>query len=116
MRDMIINMQIIIKGFVCSILMGAPSLLGKLRLSIRKHPDVANSLALLDYDSFTIYLGSEVHPDDIEECIEETLNHECIHWALFKLFGIEAAKAYDRIYGEVEPRGRVFAIGIQGAE
>lgn len=91
-------------------------MLRELKVSIRKHRDVANSLALLHYDSCTIHLGSAVHPDDIEDCIEETLNHEYIHWTMFKLFGLKVAKAYDRIYGEVEPRGRVFAIGIQGAE
>jgi hypothetical protein len=91
-------------------------MLRELKVSIRKHRDVANSLALLDYDSYTIYLGSEVHPDDIEDSIEDTLNHENIHWVLFRLFGIEIAKRYDRIYGQVEPRGRVFALGIQGIE
>lgn len=76
-------------------------------ISVRKHPDVCYSLALMDYDSCTIYLGSDVHPDDVEEIIEDTLSHEYIHYVLFKLFGIDISKMYDKIYGKVESRGRV---------
>jgi len=86
------------------------------RISLKKHRDVGYSLALIYYDSSTIYLGNEVHPDDVEECIEDTLTHEYIHYSLFKLFDVRTAKMYDKIYGEVEPNGRVFVISSPGAE
>jgi len=86
------------------------------RISLRKHRDVGYSLAIIDYDSSTIYLGNEVHPDDVEECIEDTLSHEYIHYSLFKLFNIKTAKMYDKIYGELEPNGQVITIATQGVE
>ena len=87
-----------------------------LEITAKKHPDVCYSLALVDYDSHTIYLGSDVHPEDVEECIEDMLTHEYMHYVLFKYFGIEVAKMYERIYGEVEPKGRLVIIGVQGVE
>ena len=86
------------------------------RISLRKHRDVGYSLAIIDYDSSTIYLGNEVHPDDVEESIEDTLSHEYIHYSLFKLFNIKTAKMYDKIYGELEPNGQVITIATQGVE
>ncbi len=86
------------------------------RISLKKDKDVGYSLAIIDYDSSTIYLGNEVHPDDVEECIEDTLTHEYIHYSLFKLFDIKTAKMYDKIYGEVEPNGQVITIATQGVE
>jgi len=94
----------------------ALSKMRKLKVCVQTHPDVAGSLALIDYDTSTIYLGNDVDPDDIEELVEDTLTHECIHYILFKHFGINVAKSYDRIYGEVEPRGRIIALGVQGVE
>ena len=35
-------------------------------ISLEKHEDVGYSLALVDYDAQTIFLGTEVHPDDVE--------------------------------------------------
>lgn len=83
-------------------------------ITIKKHRNACYSLALIDYSTHTIYLGSNVHSDDIEGYIEDTLTHEYMHYILFKLCGIEIAKMYERIYGEVEPKGRVMVIGVQG--
>ena len=82
------------------------------RISLMKHPDVWICPALVDYDSDTIYLGNEVHPDDVEELIEDILTHEYTHYVLYTLFDIETAKKYDKIYGHVEPKGRVITIAI----
>lgn len=76
-------------------------------ITVQKHQDVFNSLALVDYDHHTIFLGNNICSDDVEEYIEDTLTHEYMHFVLFKHFGVEAAMMYERIYGEVEPRGRV---------
>jgi len=89
---------------------------GNLEISVLKHPDVWGSLAMIDYDAEIVYLGSDVHPDDIEEFIEDALTHEWMHYVLFKSFDIETAKKYDRIYGNVEAKGRVLTIGFQGVE
>jgi len=83
-------------------------------ITAKKHPNTCYSLALVDYGSQTIYLGTDVHPEDVEEYIEDTLTHEYMHYVLFKHFGIEVAKMYEKIYGEVEPKGRVIVIGVQG--
>jgi len=85
-----------------------------LEISIKKHRNVCYSLALIDYDSHTVYLGSDVHPDDVEECIEDTLTHEYMHYVLFKHFDIDVVKMYERVYGEIEPKGRVVVIGVNG--
>lgn len=76
-----------------------------LKITLKKHQDTGYSLAMVDYDSHLVYLGSDVRPEDVEEYIEDTLTHEHMHYVLFSYHGIEAAKAYERVYGEVEPRG-----------
>lgn len=85
-----------------------------LEITLKKHQNVCQSLALVDYDEHLVYLGSDVHPEDIEECIEDTLTHEYMHYVLFEHFGVEIARAYERVYGEVEPRGRVVIVEVQG--
>jgi len=98
----------------CSILQSG--LKGELEISILQHPDVCCSLSMIDYDTEIVYLGSDVHPDDVEELTEDILTHEYMHYVLFKNFGIVTAKKYDKIYGHVEPKGRVITIGFQGME
>lgn len=85
-------------------------------ITAEKHPNTCYSLALVDYDSQTIYLGTDVHPEDVEEYIEDTLTHEYMHYVFFKHFGMEVAKAYERVYGEVELKGRLIVIGVQGVD
>lgn len=65
-------------------------------VTVQRHQDVCYSLALMDYDSHTIYLGNSICPDDVEEYIVDTLTHEYMHFVLFKHFGVEVAMMYER--------------------
>jgi len=70
-------------------------------------------LGLLDYSTYTIFLGATyIDPDEVEVLTEDTLNHEMMHAVLSKRFDEATAREYDRIYHLVEPKGRVVIMEV----
>ena len=70
------------------------------------------TLGVFEYYTCTIFLGcAYINEDDVEDHVEDTINHEMVHFVLYKLFDETTSRSYDYVYHLAEPKGQVIVIG-----